>query len=70
MSTPQPPHPLAALTTFELARYRRELEQALRDLPGQTPIRAQLQQNLTQVIAEQQSRTQIRQASRSGPARR
>src|SRR5690349_15144770 len=26
MNTPQPPHPLHALTTYELARYRRELE--------------------------------------------
>jgi hypothetical protein len=69
MSTPQPPHPPGALTTFELARYRRELEQALHDLPGHAPVRAQLQQNLAQVIAEQQSRAQIRQAG-GGQARR
>ena len=29
-----PPHPLYALTTYELARYRRELEHALAALPG------------------------------------
>jgi hypothetical protein len=54
-----PPHPLPALTTYELARYRRELEHALAALPGQAPVRGQLQQRLAEVQAEQQSRAQI-----------
>ena len=29
----QPAHPLHALTTYELSRYRRELEHALKALP-------------------------------------
>jgi hypothetical protein len=41
----QPRHPLPALTTYELSRYRRELEQALKSLPTQAPVRAQLQEN-------------------------
>ncbi len=49
----QPGHPLHALTTYELARYRRELDRALKALPAQAPVRAQLQQKLAQVIAEQ-----------------
>jgi hypothetical protein len=39
MPTPQPPHPLHALTTSELNRYRRDLEQALRGLTGHDPDR-------------------------------
>jgi hypothetical protein len=70
MSTPQPPHPLGALTTFELSRYRRELEHSLRSLPTQAPDRAQLQHKLAQVLDEQESRAQIRRANGSGPASR
>ena len=55
----QPKHPLYALTTSELSRYRRELEQSLKSLPTQAPVRAQLQDNLTQVKAEQDSRLNI-----------
>ena len=54
-----PPHPLYALTTFELSRYQRELEHALSALPGHAPVRGQLQQRLAEVHAEQQSRTRI-----------
>lgn len=54
-----PPHPLYALTTSELARYRRNLEQALTALPGHAPARGHLQQQLAEVEAEQQSRTRI-----------
>ena len=70
MSTPQPPHPLHALTTFELSRYRRDLEHSLWSLPGQDPARAGLQQQLAQVMAEQESRAQIHQAARPGSAGR
>lgn len=55
----QPEHPLHALTTYELSRYRRELEQALKSLPTQAPVRAQLQDKLGQVKAEQDSRLNI-----------
>jgi len=51
-----PPHPLPALTTYELARYRRELERALAGLAGQTPVRGLLQDKLAAVLAEQDSR--------------
>ena len=55
----QPPHPLHALTTYELSRYRRELEQALKSLPTQAPVRTQLQGKLSQLKAEQDSRLNI-----------
>jgi hypothetical protein len=55
----QPSHPLHALTTYELSRYRRELEQALKSLPTQAPVRTQLQGKLAKVQAEQDSRLSI-----------
>jgi hypothetical protein len=49
--TPEPPrHPLPALTTYELSRYRRELERALRGLPGHAPARRLVQQQLAEVM--------------------
>jgi hypothetical protein len=51
-----PGRPLPALTTFELARYRRELERAL---AGQAPVRGLLQDKLAAVLAEQESRAAI-----------
>jgi hypothetical protein len=57
-------HPLYALATFELSRYRRELEQALASLPSQAPGRCLLQDKLTLVLAEQESRFKI--TGRSG----
>jgi hypothetical protein len=62
----QPPHPMHALTTYELTRYRRELEHALKTLPENVEVRALLQQRLTAVTHEQQARTQLQQASRTG----
>ncbi len=58
-SIPEPGHPLYALATFELSRYRRELEQALAGLPRQAPGRLLLQSRLTLVLAEQESRCKI-----------
>jgi vacuolar-type H+-ATPase subunit D/Vma8 len=59
-ATPEPPpHPLPALTTYELARYRRELDHALDVLPVLVPARALLQQRLAEVVAEQDSRATI-----------
>lgn len=56
---PAPPHPLEALTTYELSRYRRQLEHALKTVPGHDPARAGLQQRLADVQTEQHSRTAI-----------
>jgi hypothetical protein len=55
----QPKHPMHTLTTYELSRYRRELEHALKALPGHAAVREQLKQRLTDVLAEQQARTQL-----------
>ncbi len=54
----QPPHPTSQLTTYELKDYRRELEHALKTLPGRAAVRAQLQAKLAEVLAEQESRSQ------------
>ena len=57
-----PKHPLHALTTYELAYYRRRLENALAFLDKQDPIpaiRADLQAALDKVIAEQDDRAKI-----------
>jgi hypothetical protein len=63
--TVQPPkHPLHALTTYELSRYRRELEHALIELPPDAPVRGLLQNKLAEVLAEQDSRTKITDAAR------
>jgi hypothetical protein len=60
----QPKHPIHALTTYELRNYRRELEYALKTFPSHATAREQLQQRLTEVLTEQQARTQLQQASR------
>ena len=52
---PQPGHPLPALTTFELRSYRLDLENALAAAPGHGP----LQDKLTEVLDEQESRVRI-----------
>jgi hypothetical protein len=55
----QPPaHPVPALTTYELAAYRRALEHALA-LPGPATAREDLHRALAAVLAEQESRAQI-----------
>ena len=58
----QPKYPLHALTTYELAYYRRRLENAIAFLDKQDPvpsIRADLQTALNKVIAEQDDRARI-----------
>lgn len=58
----QPKHPLHALTTYELAYYRRRLENAIAFLGEQDPvpaIRADLQAALGRVIAEQDDRRRL-----------
>jgi hypothetical protein len=59
-----PKHPMHALTTYELSRYRRDLEHALKVLQGHTAVRELLQGQLAEVLAEQQSRTKIAAAGR------
>jgi hypothetical protein len=54
-----PKHAMPALTTYELSRYRRDLEHALKVLPGHTAVRELLQVKLADVLAEQHSRTVI-----------
>jgi hypothetical protein len=56
---PQPPHPLPALTTSELTRYRRQLEHAITGLNPDAPVQADLRRKLGQVLAEQESRAAI-----------
>ncbi len=59
MDTPQPPHPLGALTTSELTRYLRQLEHAITGTASDAPIQADLRRKLGEVLAEQQSRASI-----------
>ncbi len=54
-----PEHPVPAMTTYELANYRRELEHALSVLPGHVPVRDLLQGKLAGVVAEQDTRARI-----------
>ena len=68
MSVPQPPHPVGALTTSELSRYRSELERALQAPPGAGPARGLLQARLAEVLAEQDDRRRITGAGQE-PAR-
>ena len=64
----KPKHPTYALTTYELRDYRRQLEHALKTLPSHAEVRVLLQQRLTDVLTEQDSRTQFQRASRTGTA--
>ena len=58
--TVEPPeHPLDALTTYELSRYRRQLEHALKALPQHAAVRELLRGKLAEVLAEQESRVVI-----------
>ncbi|HEY2261441.1 MAG TPA: hypothetical protein VGI96_02315 [Streptosporangiaceae bacterium] len=63
----KPPHPLPALTTYELKDYRLLLERALGDKQiGRAPIAADLQARLDQVMAEEEQRQRIRRGERNG----
>jgi hypothetical protein len=62
----QPKHPLPELTTFELRDYRKQLESAVAFFARQDPVppaRDALQTRLDAVLAEQESRRRIAQAS-------
>ena len=58
----QPKHPLHALTSFELRRYRRQLENAITFFDTKDPVppvRATLQAALDAVTAEQDDRQRL-----------
>ena len=59
ISVEEPEHPLHALTTYELSRYRRQLEHALKALPQHAAVRELLRGKLAEVLAEQESRVVI-----------
>jgi hypothetical protein len=62
-----PPHPVPALTTYELREFRRQLEHALADhVIGRAPIAGQLRETLAEVLAEEQSRARLQQANGAG----
>ena len=61
-SVEQPNHPLHALTTYELADHRRQLERAIAFFETRDPVpsaRDDLQARLDAVIAEQEDRTRL-----------
>jgi len=62
----EPGHPLHALATFELRRYRRELENAIKGISPDAPVQDDLRRKLGEVLAEEESRTRIQHASRKG----
>ena len=59
MDTPQPLHPMHALTTSELTRYQRQLERAIKGIVSDAPIQAALRRKLGEVLAEQYCRASI-----------
>lgn len=61
--TAEPKHTLSALTTFELTRYRRELEHAIKTLPEHVEVRELLQQRLAEVLAEVDERARTARTS-------
>ena len=61
-STPEPKHPLHAMTTYELRDYRQELERAIAFFDTQDPVppaRHRLQARLDEVLAEQDDRARL-----------
>jgi hypothetical protein len=62
LQPPAPPHPVSALTTSELAYYRRRLENALAYFDKQDPVpaaRAEVQAALAAVRAERDDRARL-----------
>jgi len=59
VNVPPQKHPVPAMTTYELAGYRRELEHALKILPGHAAVRGLLQDKLAGILAEQDARAKI-----------
>jgi hypothetical protein len=52
----QPKHPVYALTTGEISRYRRELEHAIAGIASDAPVQADLKRRLDEVLAEEEQR--------------
>ena len=58
----EPKHPLAAMTTYELRDYRRQLESAIAFFDKADPVppaRDRLQASLDAVLAEQEDRARL-----------
>jgi hypothetical protein len=55
----QPPHPMHALTTYELRDYRRQLERAIKGIAPDAPIKTDLRRKLDEVLAEEEDRTRL-----------
>jgi hypothetical protein len=55
----QPKHPIHALTSYEIARYRRELEHAIGGISPGAPVQADLRRKLDEVTAEQAERARL-----------
>ncbi len=55
----QPKHRLSAMTTYEISRYRRELERAITGISPDAPVQADLRRRLAEVAAEQDERARI-----------
>jgi hypothetical protein len=55
----EPSHPVHALTTYEIARYRRELEHAIKGISPDALGQDDLRRKLDEVIAEQAERAKI-----------
>jgi len=47
------------LTTYELARYQRELEHAIKGITAGAPVQADLRGKLAEVLAEQDERARL-----------
>ncbi len=62
-------HPVYALTTSELDRHRTALERAIGEITPDAPVPEDLRNELEDVIAEQEQRARIRQASRGSDNR-
>lgn len=60
----RPKHPVHALTTYELNEHRSALERAIREISPGAAIPECLRNDLAEVLAEQEQRTRIREASR------
>lgn len=57
-------YPVYAMTTSELDRRRSAVERAIREIPPDAEVPERLRNDLAKVIAEQEQRDRIRQASR------
>lgn len=62
MRTDNPRHPVYALTTYELRRYRRALEHSLKGISADAPVRERLRSRLAEVVAEEECRARLQQA--------